>query len=479
MFVGSSWEAKGLIRGLSLNLKDEEVDIRNWGTSRWSLSQGTLDGIEQKLDEADFAAFILSADDIAIIRGEQVEVARDNVLFELGLSFGRLGREHTFILAPKGSLHTPTDLAGITVVQYQSSDPDKRKSMDNPASELLEAIQARGRRERPGPVGALARGDTTRIDTVADAALHVFDSRNTYVGELRQAVLKGEKVPPKFQFAAADGGRHWLTLCLTKNYKYFNRAKTHLRNNVTRLADAVHNAAGTPAIDLVSLGCGNGTKDEIILQALTERLKGQDYVYYYPIDISDILLVEAVRYVSQHGPDRSRLRCKAVLGDFTHLSAFRPIIGYRRTTKLFSALGNVLGSFDESEILKSISGAMEPGDLVLLEANIGEPEDSLAMLEDDAANQWDLSTLDALDIDRDSLEFGQEMSEHESIVPGTRTLVSYAVPCEDQAKRYMLSALHHYNFEELKACTERELRVKLIDEIPGEGVCLLLGQRSG
>jgi Predicted nucleotide-binding protein containing TIR-like domain/Histidine-specific methyltransferase, SAM-dependent len=481
MFVGSSSESKDLIRDLGASLKGEGVEIRGWATSRWSLSEGTLGNLEGKLEEADFAAFILSADDVAIIRGEEVEVARDNVIFELGLAFGLLGRKRTFILAPRGSLHTPTDLAGITVAQYEV-DPDIENSMNDPGTELLREIKAQGRRERPAP-HALMRGDATRIDTVADAALHVFDSRDTYVAKLREAVLEGEKVPPKFQFAAADGGRHWLRLCRSKNYRYFERSKAHLRLNATKLAEAVHEAAGgTSSVDFVSLGCGNGTKDELVLQALIANLTRREYVYYYPIDISDILLVEAVRYVSQHVKDHSRLRCKAVLGDFTHLSAFSAITAYRTNTKLFSALGNVIGSFDEEEILKSISGAMAPGDLVLLDANIGEPDDSRAMLEDDAASQWDLSTLDALDIDRESLELDQELVEGESMVPGTNTLISYAVPREDETKKYLLSALHHYNFEELKVSIEKELGIELIERIAGEkdckGVCLLLGQRS-
>ncbi len=165
LFVGSSSEAKRLIRGLSLNLKGEDVEVRDWSTSAWPLSRGTLDGIEEKLDEADFAAFILSADDIAAIRGEEAKVARDNVVFELGLSFGRIGRDRTFIIASKEAMHTATDLAGVTAVIYEP-ESDSRKAMSNPASEILEAIEAQGRREHGDADGILRRGATTTIDLV-------------------------------------------------------------------------------------------------------------------------------------------------------------------------------------------------------------------------------------------------------------------------------------------------------------------------
>ena len=112
-----------------------------------------------------------SADDIAAIRGEEAKVARDNVVFELGLSFGRIGRDRTFIIAaPKEAMHTATDLAGVTAVIYEP-ESDSRKAMSNPASEILEAIEAQGRREHGDADGILRRGATTTIDMVSDAAL--------------------------------------------------------------------------------------------------------------------------------------------------------------------------------------------------------------------------------------------------------------------------------------------------------------------
>ncbi len=477
MFVGSSAEARGLIRALSLNLKDEPVDVENWGTARWRLSDSTLKSIEDKLGEADFAAFILSADDVAVIRGETMQVPRDNVLFELGISFGLLGRERTFILAPT-NVEIPSDLAGITVARYELGS-NNRKTMNNPASELLEVIEELGCRVRAGVDGVLQRGSTSRIELVVDGALDVSESRDAYARELRQAVLKGQKVPAKFQFAEADGGRHWLSLCRSDSYPYFEHARNHLRNNAEKLVERIHEVTGSAAIDLVSLGCGDGTKDEILLRALADKLTNHEEIYYYPIDISDILLVEAVRHVAHHGPNKARYHCKAVLGDFTKLPSLRGILDYRRpNANLFSVLGNVLGSFDEADILSSLSGAMEPGDLVLIEANIGEPDDSKAMLKDAAANQWDLSTLAALDIDPDACELKQQLKAKLSVVEGTKTLVSYAVPREGPKKKYTLSGLHHYDFEKLKESLEKQLRVTMIEEIPDSGVCLLLGERT-
>ncbi len=476
LFVGSSSEAKHLINGLTLNLKNENVRVRNWGTSRWPLSRSTLDGLDKKFEEADFATFILSPDDVAIIRGKEEKVARDNVLFELGMSFGYLGRDRTFIIASKEAMHNVSDLHGITAIRYED-EQDDQDTMSTPAVELLAAIRERGPRERADTDGARRRGSTDRIEMVADGAIEVFESRDEYFGNLAQAVLNGKKVPAKFQFAAADGGRRWLELCHSESYGYFKRAKTLLKDNIKRLAENVCAAADTAAVDLISLGSGDGRKDDIILQELAKKLSENERLYYYPIDISDILLVEAIRYVSRHGLGREHYGCKAVLGDFTNLPMIRELIDYRPNANLFSALGNVIGSFDESEIFASIAGAMRKGDLVLIEANIGEPGDSIAMLEDDAASQWDLSTLAALDLSADLFDLKPEEKKRQSVVPGTRTLVSYAVPRERPSSKYTLSGMHHYDFEKLKAHVASDLRVTLVDEIAGDGVCLLLGQR--
>src|SRR5262249_42662140 len=45
---------------------------------------------------------------------------RDNVIFELGLFIGRLGRDRNFIVVPSGQseMHILTDLSGVTLLEY-------------------------------------------------------------------------------------------------------------------------------------------------------------------------------------------------------------------------------------------------------------------------------------------------------------------------------------------------------------------------
>src|SRR4029453_17942183 len=61
--------------------------------------------------------------------------ARDNVVFELGLFTGRLGRDRAFILMPKNSdFHLPTDLLGVSTATFQPpSRPDRLEAALGPA----------------------------------------------------------------------------------------------------------------------------------------------------------------------------------------------------------------------------------------------------------------------------------------------------------------------------------------------------------
>jgi len=62
------------------------------------------------------------------MRGKDNGAVRDNVLFELGLFIGRLGKDRNFIILPKGyeeNLHRPTDLLGLTPALYEPNRQDE------------------------------------------------------------------------------------------------------------------------------------------------------------------------------------------------------------------------------------------------------------------------------------------------------------------------------------------------------------------
>jgi predicted transcriptional regulator len=125
IFIGSSVESLPIADAIAENLEfDAEVTI--WRSGTFNLSSNTLDDLILKSKSVDFSAFIFSPDDLAIMRSREQYVVRDNVLFELGLFIGAIGKERCFIIKPRGvELHFPSDLLGITPTDYEPNRSDE------------------------------------------------------------------------------------------------------------------------------------------------------------------------------------------------------------------------------------------------------------------------------------------------------------------------------------------------------------------
>src|SRR5215468_3509588 len=99
LFIGSSVEGLDVAYAAHQNLQST-TEVTVWNQGIFQLSKTNLESLLAFLDRTDFGIFIFSPDDILIIRGNENRAVRDNVLFELGLYVGRLGRERCFILLP-------------------------------------------------------------------------------------------------------------------------------------------------------------------------------------------------------------------------------------------------------------------------------------------------------------------------------------------------------------------------------------------
>ena len=145
LFVGSSAEGLPMARALQQNL-DHEAEVILWSQGVFGLSSGTLETLVDKARQFDFAVLVLTPDDLSLSRDVSAPSPRDNVVFELGLFMGALGRSRTFIVYDRtAGLKLPSDLAGVTPATYEPPAAGSMKSaLGSPSSDILAAIQSQG-----------------------------------------------------------------------------------------------------------------------------------------------------------------------------------------------------------------------------------------------------------------------------------------------------------------------------------------------
>ncbi|HUT90485.1 MAG TPA: nucleotide-binding protein [Thermoguttaceae bacterium] len=125
MFVGCSAESLQIAYAIQENLeRDAEVTV--WTQGILELSKFTLEALLDALDRSECGVFVLAPDDVVKMRGTEGTRARDNVVFELGLFIGRLGKERTFVVLPRGheDFELPTDLLGLTPGTFEADRTD-------------------------------------------------------------------------------------------------------------------------------------------------------------------------------------------------------------------------------------------------------------------------------------------------------------------------------------------------------------------
>lgn len=124
VFIASSAEGLAVADAINVNL-DHDVHCTLWRNNTFKLGSDGLSDLIKKSSAVDFAIFVFTPDDVATIRKKEEVVARDNVVFELGLFIGSLGRDRCYVVKPRGvEMHLPSDLAGVTTADYVPDRPD-------------------------------------------------------------------------------------------------------------------------------------------------------------------------------------------------------------------------------------------------------------------------------------------------------------------------------------------------------------------
>ena len=150
VFIGSSAEASSIAHAIKKELAPD-LETIVWNEDIFELGEDTLTSLLKFVSVFDFAIFVMSDDDLIQSRGWLRKAApRDNVVFELGLFMGAMGKRRSFpLIAPpkKGCLKTPSDLLGNTEIRLGADFRSKpiEEAIKKPCARLRETILARAK----------------------------------------------------------------------------------------------------------------------------------------------------------------------------------------------------------------------------------------------------------------------------------------------------------------------------------------------
>jgi hypothetical protein len=142
LFIGSSEEGIDLARSVRAAL-EPDAEVTLWKDGFFRPGSTYIDSLINSLSRFDFAILVLRPEDLVVSRDVGTFGPRDNVIFELGLFMGRLGKERTFMLHQANTpIKLPSDLAGVAAATYQwpREDNDYRNAVGGACDSIRKII---------------------------------------------------------------------------------------------------------------------------------------------------------------------------------------------------------------------------------------------------------------------------------------------------------------------------------------------------
>ena len=153
LFIGSSSEHLDYAESVQLHLSHiRNLDVVCWKNIFLPMHY-PLEDLLLQLEHMSFGVFVLGHDDYIYIRDKGYYCARDNVVFDMCMFMGALGRERTFFIAPcdtEKEYRIPSDLEGINFETYTLSNPDEKDVAVDPAcTRIKRSIQTQMKKILP------------------------------------------------------------------------------------------------------------------------------------------------------------------------------------------------------------------------------------------------------------------------------------------------------------------------------------------
>lgn len=141
MFIMSSVEGLAVANEIQAGLQ-HDVLATVWPNGVFWAGGYPLESLETAVAESDFGiAVALFEDIVETSRGDRKPTIRDNVLFELGMFMGRLGRRRSILVFPKlPGLTLPSDLHGLTPASYSPGEAKDLPALLGPVCTQIRKI---------------------------------------------------------------------------------------------------------------------------------------------------------------------------------------------------------------------------------------------------------------------------------------------------------------------------------------------------
>jgi len=174
----------------------------------------------------------------------------------------------------------------------------------------------------------------------------------------------------------------WVELMRAPAYRNANRALQLLAASGPELI-----ALWPQADTLCGLGCGEGSKDKLLLQAFQQTDRP---LAYTAVDFSQSLLELALTATQESA--RSGLGIKLDMMSDDHLQA----LARQGNSCIFATLGNTLGAFDPLRFPERLLRIMRPVDCALFDGEVFDRESTLAGYDNPTNRRFAFSPLASL-----------------------------------------------------------------------------------
>jgi hypothetical protein len=206
---------------------------------------------------------------------------------------------------------------------------------------------------------------------IVDGFLAIRLRHSTLFRDMTRQIRASQTLSLKYHYVGTWMTEYWVEVCNDPDYGHEAIMKLVANDTLNMIKKA---GPTSKALNVVSLGTGNGKIDVILLETLRYLFEVH---FYHLIDISIDLLQLAVDVLVTYQLHKRKttlaeLRLKAIVGDFEdNLDDLKPFID-RSNPVLFTLLGYTLGNSDEEKTMLALHRAMGPSDLLLVDARLHE-----------------------------------------------------------------------------------------------------------